>query len=295
MSSESAGRWFHEDPLRFRDALTLTEAQSGFSSRLIEKDYYCSLLLQDLSGLFEQGLVFKGGTCLSKVHAAFFRLSEDLDFCVSLQADAARSERRRAFSPIREHLLGSSRRLPFFELADTFEGHNGSRQYVGRFTYGSAVTGELDFIKVEVSLREEILLPPEVLPARTLLRDAHTASPVLSLVNVRALQLREAYAEKMRAALSRRDPAIRDVFDLDHAVQGCLFNHRDRAVLKLLEAKLAVDGNEPADLSETKIALLRGQLESQLRPMIRAQDFVAFDLGRVITMLEDVVDNYQSS
>ena len=74
----------------------LTEAESDFSSRLIEKDYYCSLLLQDLWALFEQGLVFKGGTCLSKVHAEFFRLSEDLDFSISVRPDATKSQRREA-------------------------------------------------------------------------------------------------------------------------------------------------------------------------------------------------------
>ncbi len=61
MSNEPAGPWYHEDLSRFRDALMLTQAESDFSSRLIEKDYYCSLLLQDLWALFEHGLVFKGG------------------------------------------------------------------------------------------------------------------------------------------------------------------------------------------------------------------------------------------
>jgi Nucleotidyl transferase AbiEii toxin, Type IV TA system len=88
MSNEPGSPWYHEDLPRFRGALTLTEAETGFSSRLIEKDYYCSLLLDDLPGPFQQGLVFKGGTCLSKVHAEFFRLSEDLDFCISVRPGA---------------------------------------------------------------------------------------------------------------------------------------------------------------------------------------------------------------
>jgi predicted nucleotidyltransferase component of viral defense system len=67
--SDGPGGGYHDDPQRFREALTLTEAQSGFNARLIEKDYYCSLILRDLAALFAQGLVFKGGTCLSKVHA----------------------------------------------------------------------------------------------------------------------------------------------------------------------------------------------------------------------------------
>ena len=119
MSNEPGGPWYHEDLSRFRDALTFTEAESGFSSRLIEKDYYCSLLLDDLSGPFEQGLVFKGGTCLSKVHAEFFRLSEDLDFSISIRPDATRSERRDAASPIKDHFSGSPGRSHLVRIGGT--------------------------------------------------------------------------------------------------------------------------------------------------------------------------------
>ena len=135
MSDEPAGRWYHEDPLRFRQALAFAEAESGFGSRLIEKDYYCSLLLHDLWGLFQQGLVFKGGTCLSKVYAEFFRLSEDLDFCVSLRPDATRSERRLAASPIKGHFAGVAARLSWLEETEALAAHNESRQYIGQFAY----------------------------------------------------------------------------------------------------------------------------------------------------------------
>ena len=180
-------------------------------------------------------------------------------------------------------------------MTEPFAVHNDWRQYNGRFAYRSAVTGEREFIKVEVSLREENILPPEVLPARTLLRDPHSAQSAFPPVNVRALQLREAYAEKIRAALTRREPAIRDFFDIDHAVQRALFGHRDQAILDLLAAKLSVAGNEPVDLSEGKIASLRGQLEAHLRPVLRVRDYESFDLQRVILVLEEVVRLYQPS
>ncbi len=54
-SSGTRSPWYHEDVPRFRDALTFTEAESGFSASLIEKDYLCTLLLEDLSGQYEQG------------------------------------------------------------------------------------------------------------------------------------------------------------------------------------------------------------------------------------------------
>jgi hypothetical protein len=31
----------HEDPVLFREALSFTAAETGFTARLIEKDYFC--------------------------------------------------------------------------------------------------------------------------------------------------------------------------------------------------------------------------------------------------------------
>ena len=51
----------HEDAALFRDAVQFTAAETGFSERLIEKDYYCSVVLADIAAS-DAGLVFKGGT-----------------------------------------------------------------------------------------------------------------------------------------------------------------------------------------------------------------------------------------
>ena len=63
----------HLDEAAFVEAARFTAAKTGFDPRLVEKDYFCTLLLAELSG--PDGLVFKGGTCLAKVHADFYRLS----------------------------------------------------------------------------------------------------------------------------------------------------------------------------------------------------------------------------
>ncbi len=57
----------HRDNDLFRDAIRFTAIETGFSERLIEKDYYCSAVLADLS-TSGTGVVFKGDTSLSKVH-----------------------------------------------------------------------------------------------------------------------------------------------------------------------------------------------------------------------------------
>lgn len=44
----------HEDRARFSAALTSTAAETGFSARLVEKDYFCTLLLSELAPVLRQ-------------------------------------------------------------------------------------------------------------------------------------------------------------------------------------------------------------------------------------------------
>lgn len=78
----------HHDPAFFTEAVAFTAARLGFVPTLIEKDYFCSVVLAYLAGVLKETLIFKGGTCLTKVHAGFYRLSEDLDFTVPMPIDA---------------------------------------------------------------------------------------------------------------------------------------------------------------------------------------------------------------
>ena len=71
-------------------------------ARLIEKDDVCTIILEFLTA-GHADLVFKGGTCLAKIYADFYRMSEDLDFVIPMPIDAprsARSARQREFTSI---------------------------------------------------------------------------------------------------------------------------------------------------------------------------------------------------
>ena len=160
----------HETRGVFRQALRFTEAESGFAQRLIEKDYYCSLILADFAPLFSSGLVFKGGTCLSKVYAGFYRLSEDLDFAISIPTTARPRVRREARLPVKRHLEQIAKRLPALSTSDPPQGHDGNRQYNAILQYESAVTGELEAVKVQVAIREPIIEATVSCTGRTLLR-----------------------------------------------------------------------------------------------------------------------------
>jgi predicted nucleotidyltransferase component of viral defense system len=254
----------------------------------IEKDYYCSLLLGDLSVLFGQGLVFKGGTCLSKVYADFFRLSEDLDFGMSVRPEASRSDRRRVAAPIAAHISGVVARLPCFSEVKVFSGENNNKHFSGKLAYRSLVTGEGEPIKIEVSLREEVLLPSAQLAAKTMLIDPFTDAYTHGPVVVCAQSLLEVYAEKARAALTRRELAIRDFFDIDKATRLGLLDHVAPAFLGLVYRKLALT-SDAVDLSDARITLLAGQVETQLKPVLRWADYEAFALERVVARLRDVL------
>jgi len=277
---------YYEDADLLRDALFFTQSETGFSARLVEKDYYCSLLLEDLLAAGVPGLAFKGGASLSKVHADFYRLSEDLDFGISTPTDARRIQRSKRVAALKGYLAGIGKRAPCFRVVDPLQGYNNSTQYSGRVSYRSLVTGQDDFIKLEISVREPIIEPTEELPARTLLTDPFRRVPALDSIPVTVLSCREAYGEKLRAALSRRDPAVRDHYDVDHAFRTARIQPEDDGLIDLVRRKLAIPGNEPIDVSEEKLERLRKQVDVQLKPVLRERDFAEFDIDRALDVVK---------
>jgi predicted nucleotidyltransferase component of viral defense system len=279
-------RQLHETRDAFRQALSFTEADSGFAQRLIEKDYYCSLLLADFEPLFASGLVFKGGTCLSKVHAGFYRLSEDLDFAISIPMTANRQKRREAVAPVKRHLEQIAERLPALSVSDQLTGKFESRQYQALLQYESAVTGERETVKVDVSVRESVIESPVFRDGRTLLRHPLPRETPDAPLSLCVLTLREAYAEKVRAALTRDPPAIRDTFDIVHAIRTGRLDFLEPSFLDLVRQKLAVAGNPLIGTSEARRRSLEDQLETHLKPVLRSSDYAEFDIEHAFAEVE---------
>ncbi len=276
----------HESPDDFRQALSFTEAETGFSQRLIEKDYYCSLILADFEALFARGLVFKGGTCLSKVHVGFYRLSEDLDFAISIPTTARRSARRKAAAPIKEHLQRIAERLPIVSISDPMSGHDDCRQYNAILEYESAITADHGTVKVQVSTREPIIESTVFCAGRTLLHDPVPRESPDPGLQLGVLSLREAYAEKVRAALTRDPPAIRDTFDLYYAVCKGHLDLSEPEFVDLVRHKLDVQGSTAIEMDHALRKSLEGQLETNLKPVLRSVDYASFDIERALAMAE---------
>lgn len=144
----------------------------------------------------------------------------------------------------------------------------------------AGVAGSEETIKIEVGLREPLLVPAVRGEARTLLLGPDRGRPVIPGLPLLCLSHAEAMAEKLRAALSRREPAIRDFYDIDRAAQrlGCAWE--EPRFLALVRQKRDVPGNPAVDVTPPRLAALRSQRETALKPVLRSADLEAFDLDR---------------
>ena len=278
---------FHEDSHFFLEALNFTEAETSFPARLVEKDYFCTIVLAYLTQTADT-LVFKGGTCLAKIHASFFRLSEDLDFMIPVSDKNTRGMRRKTIAGVKDAFAALSTALPCLQVLQPLSGANNSTQYMGTLGYHSLTTGQKETIKIEVSLREPLLRPAVGGEARTLLINPVNGNTLVTPVIVPCMSLIEAYAEKFRAALSRLEVAIRDFYDLDYAVRNSILQIGDADLVELIRKKLTVRGNQAIDISDDRLAGLRQQVEPQLRPVLRRGDFAEFDIERAIQLVTDM-------
>ena len=270
----------HEDAVLFREAVQFTAADTGFVPRLIEKDYFCTVLLAYLSKTASDELVFKGGTCLTKVYSELYRLSEDLDYAIAVPVTAPRSERSKRAKVVKAAFDRLAVDLPLFRITESWRGANNSTQYLAAVGYESMLARQQETIRIEVSLREPLLAPVINGHAQTILRNPITRQAMVVPFPIRSIDKTEAMAEKFRAALSRREPAIRDFFDIDYAVRKGDLRPDDAEFIDHVRQKLEIPGNDPVDVGEARRTSLRRQVEPQLRPVLRDREFGEFDMDR---------------
>lgn len=277
------------DPDIFRESLSYSEGVTGFTASLIEKDYYCSLILHHMFDR-ETPLVFKGGTCLSKVYADFYRLSEDLDLIIPVSVDTPRNQRRSKMNPMKRMFDELPAAIPGIAVSKLFRGHNESRQYIGYLEYPSTVMNKQERVKIEIGIREPLILPSVAGEARTIIVNPFNSRPFLPVFTVQAMDMKEAYAEKVRAALTRTKPAIRDLFDLFYAVHKMGMDLDAPDFLSMVKKKLGVAGNTPVHISSEYKREIKRQLEGQLRPVLRPADFEGFNMNEAFELIVPIAE-----
>lgn len=277
-------RWHEEDADLLRSAITFTAAQNGFAPRLLEKDYFCSVVLEYLTKR-DIDLVFKGGTCLAKIHSSFYRLSEDLDFSMPVAVDASRGRRRELSRSLKAVIADLATGLPGFRELEPFAGANNSTQYTVVIAYESLLDSHVEPVRIEVGLREPLLDTPVEGMAKTALVNPLNSRTLVDEFSVHCLSYREAMAEKLRAALCRREVAIRDFFDIDYAVRKGELDLDDADLLVLLQEKIRVPGTAAVDVSSARLSQLQRQVEAQLVPVLRQDEYQQFELDRAIEIV----------
>ena len=133
-----------------------------------------------------------------------------------------------------------------------------------------------------------VVEPPVEQNAATLLLNPVSAESATAFYPVCVMQLNETFAEKVRAALTRRTPEIRDYFDLQYACENKTIQPSEADFLNLVKDKLSLPGNGEIISAETIKVILQRQLETRLRPVLSESDFISFDLEKVLSTVDQI-------
>lgn len=256
-------------------------ATEGVQPFAVEKDFYLTRLIWALAQQFDDRLLLKGGTLLSKVDLGYRRMSEDVDLVIPWSGSRTyRGTNAGKVNPVRDALKALAPLVGLrFERYDGYPSEKHAH-VVWELPYESSFGPQA--IDVEVALRP-VLRPPRRAPLSQLLNDPLAGD--YGEAYCWALDADEARAEKARAAFTRAE--IRDYYDLDQLLRaGKDFD--SEAFRNLVDQKLAELRSPPLRdqlASFGMTAARRKQLDAQgrkgLRAVVRAAD-ESFDLDAVL-------------
>lgn len=269
---------------RLEKIIPVLAQKHNFRLEIVEKDYYLTLVLNNIESHLSDKLVLKGGTLLNKIHLGYNRLSEDLDFTyLNKEQLTSRSKRSRAIIPIRENMPEFLKFLGLKSEKPEGQGFNNSTQYVFPISYPSFISGKDENIKIEVSLRQVPIDNPVYNSIKHFYQDPFTGKDLIPANKILSLSLNEAVAEKLKAAITRRDLVIRDYYDLWYIAETN-FDFHSKPFVAIFKKKLEDDDYEgdyrhDFGLDKNAIELLYRQVETDLIPVVRMAEH--FDLKKV--------------
>lgn len=217
--------------------------ERGVRAKQIEKDYVISWILWGIAHntFLNNNLVFKGGTCLKKMHFEEYRYSEDMDF--TLREDSVSDEDIiHNFKEVFEHLFEESRiRLKIIE--DSIDVHHTSGSLNFKISYQA--THGSDEIKADITRGEIIVFDAE---HRVILHNYSDLQEV-SEMRIYCYSLKEVLIEKITALMGRTIP--RDLYDFDFLVEKEGIELKDVYVEFILKAENK--GHDPKKLVDRVI------------------------------------------
>ncbi len=207
-------------------------------SDIIEKDFHLHRLLYQISQdeYLRENLAFKGGTCLVKAYAGYYRFSEDIDFTwkdTSIWKGRTPSQTRRLCSReldvVLEHLKGIANNLGLDfsgDKGDTRQVHisSGGRMAVFFLDYRSEIEDRPSRIKAEVNFVDETQYPLHTKRLSSYVESIDSEEieflykelweEYTSEIKLVCYDPRDIYVEKARASMTRKAYKLRDVIDI---------------------------------------------------------------------------------
>jgi len=238
------------------EELRRLSAETGFSSKLLEKDYHLTKIIHRISEKKIKDLVFKGGTCLNKCYLGFYRLSEDLDFVYNQDVKGlTKLQIKKILDGLRGELFEALNELEFKTNKELGKGwkmltSKEDPKIVGLeiiITYNSIIDDSVQTIKLEISFRKKLRKPTKMKTIKHEFIDA-LGEPILKKdIEIEVIDLTENFAEKFRALVIRKNIAIRDIYDIYFILKNNIIKI-DKEFIDLILVKI----NESADKKFTR-------------------------------------------
>lgn len=234
----------------------------GVRPQQIEKDYIISWILWGIaqSDFLHENLIFKGGTCIKKIHIGTYRYSEDMDF--TLNDDTVSNDNiYTEFNDVLG-LIARETRVNMSVNEGSKDVHPASNSIKFYIDYEGPLGGNGDHVKVDVTRGEKLAYEPvegKLLQSYSDLEDEFT---------IKSYCLEEVVIEKMAALMGRTEP--RDLYDFDYLT--AIEQIDIQAVYYEFERKAAHKGLEPNNFVEkvsSKEAVFQKPWDERLQHQIK--------------------------
>ncbi len=128
----------HSDKEAFKEIIALAAEHFGYEQSHVEKDYWVSKILRDISlSEYADKTYFKGGTSLSKAYGLIERFSEDLDlFVFTGNMEASKQAEKTLNKKLSKYIIEQNNDIYKEELSET--GGNYRKLY---FSYDNVFQG----------------------------------------------------------------------------------------------------------------------------------------------------------
>jgi len=212
--------------------ISKTANRESVRPQQIEKDYIISWILWGVynNDILKEALIFKGGTCIKKIHIEDYRYSEDMDFTLhpDLEDEIADDDIFSEFETVFEEVKEAAN-IDLSIPEDSKEVHeSGGLKFF--IDYVGPLGGRGDHVKMDISKGEKLEFEVMNLAMHNQYSDITEEEEII----VQCYSLEEVVIEKMAALMGRTIP--RDLYDFEYLtnnegieLQDIFFEYQSKA------------------------------------------------------------------